>query len=164
MYKECPNHIMKLYEYDIIENCNHKHKDKYVIDSMFKEENPTYYDTKMNSKYCLRMIYSFVDTTIDKYKKKLLKENKEVWYSLFIQYFYVVYCMRKKGYTHNDIHGNNIGIVFTKNKTIILFKTHNIPTFGYKLVLLDYGLVLNEKYDMNNEYFLKNEKYDMNIL
>ncbi len=161
MHKECPNHIMKLYEYDIIENCKHKHHNKIESDSYKQGLNQVtkeYYDKKMNSKYCLRMIYSLVDKTILQYSKELIKKPKEVWYSLFIQYFYVTYCLHKKGYSHNDLHKNNIGIVFTENKTITVFKEYRIPTFGMKLVLLDYGLVLNRKYDMTNKYFVSNEK------
>lgn len=167
MYKECPNHIMKLYEYDIIENCKHRHKNKLNPDSYFQLNTNAeqYYNKKMNSKYCLRMIYSLVDVTIDQYSKELIKKPQEVWYSLFIQYFYVIYCLNKKGYSHNDLHKNNIGIVFTENKTITVFKDYHIPTFGFKLVLMDYGLVLNDKYEMTNKYFFQNEKqiYDDHI-
>ncbi len=161
MHKECPNHIMKLYEYDIIENCTHKHHDPIQNDSF--HPNPKkfqeYYDKKMNSKHCLRMIYSLVDVTIEQHQKELIKKPKEVWYSLFIQYFYVMYCLQKKGYSHNDLHSNNIGLVFTENKTMTVFKYYPIPTFGYKLVLMDYGLVLNEKYPMHERhYVMGNEK------
>lgn len=158
MHKECPNHIMKLYEYDIIENCKHQHTKRYKSDSLYEKDE--YYENKMNSPFCLRMIYSLVDTSLEDYIKILIKKPQEVWYSIFIQFFYVIYCLHKHGYTHNDIHGGNIGFVFTKNKTITVFKDKVIPTFGLKLVLLDYGRVLHEKYDMSGKYYLKNEKQD----
>jgi serine/threonine protein kinase len=166
MHKECPNHIMKLYEYDIIENCKHKHNIKDQISNDSFRPNPKkfqeYYDKKMNSTYCFRTIYSLVDVTIRQYKKELIKQPQEVWYSLFIQYFYVTYCLHKKEYSHSDLHLDNIGIVFTKDKTMTVFKKYVIPTFGMKLVLMDYGLVLNKKYAMNENHFFRNEtsRYD----
>lgn len=161
MHKECPNHIMKLYEYDIIENCKHKHKKQYKNDFLYNLENVNnkiYYKNKMNSKYCSRMIYSLVDTTMENIVKELYKKPQEVWYSLFIQYFYVMYCLYKKGYTHNDIHFGNIGIIYTTHKTIKVFKEYKIPTYGLQLVLIDYGRVLNEKYTFTKQYFNKLEK------
>lgn len=53
--------------------------------------------------------YEYVDTTLDKLKLNEL-------YSILIQLSYIIYIMNKHGYTHNDLHMNNIGIKKTNKK------------------------------------------------
>lgn len=133
MNKKCPNHFIKLYNYDIIDNCK------------FNLDNPNNIDTitELNkSNYCSRKIYEYVDTTLNKIINKL-KLNE--LYSILIQLVYAIYIMHKNGYIHTDLHRSNIGIVKTSQKYINILN-NRIPTFGYIVKIIDYGLVLHKKY------------------
>jgi hypothetical protein len=61
----------------------------------------------------------------------------------------MAYLMKKNDYTHNDLHGENLGVLYVnKNKILNIFNL-KIPTFGLQFKAIDYGLVLNSKYELN---------------
>lgn len=133
MYTKCPDLFMKLYDYDIIKNCNFTLENPYNIERI----------TNMNkSIYCSRKIYEYVDTTLDKMLDKLKIHEL---YSFIIQLSYIIYLMNKNGYTHNDLHIFNIGVNKTTKKYITIFD-NKIPTYGKIIKLIDYGSVLHKKY------------------
>ena len=68
---------------------------------------------------------------------------------------YIIYLLHKDGYTHNDMHLGNIGVTFTKKKSIKIFEK-NIPTFGIILQLIDYGDVKHNKFNLSSKKFIKN--------
>lgn len=138
-----PDFFMKLYEYDIIDECNHKQKLPNYI-SKFKEGHQKSLSERNNSTFCSRKIYSLIDTTLDNVLKKIKDQNQI--YSIIIQICYIIYLMNKHGYTHNDVHYGNIGIIYTKKKYINIFD-HNIPTYGYQLQIIDYGYVLHNNFE-----------------
>ena len=57
--------------------------------------------------------------------------------------------MRENGYTHNDFHTQNIGVVRTNTKYMTLFG-NRIPLVGYRYQAIDYGMVLHKKYKMDS--------------
>lgn len=133
MNNKCPDLFMKLYDYDIIENCNFNLDNPYNIERI----------RIMNeSTFCSRKIYEYIDLTLDKIIDKLKLHEL---YSIIIQLVYIIFIMNKNGYTHNDLHIQNIGVKKTKQKYITIFNT-KIPTYGKIIKLIDYGGVLHNKY------------------
>ena len=64
--------------------------------------------------------------------------------------------MNKYGYFHNDFHPGNIGYVKTKQKYVKILN-YKIPTHGYLIKAIDFGLVLHKKYPMSKSW---REKYN----
>jgi hypothetical protein len=146
-----PEQFMTLYEYDFIDNCKHTQKyDESFLEKFFE---------RTKSKYCSRKIYSLVDTTLEDYKIK----SREQFYSIVTQLCYILYAMYKNGYTHNDFHIGNIGIIFTNKEKIKVFDTE-IKTYGVIVQAIDYGAVLHHKYKFGkNPFGDEREIYNDNI-
>ena len=143
-----PEQFIKLYTWDIINNCEYNNPNN-PNDLIYlpKEVQQTLKD-KSNSKYCIRKLYSLVDTDLSKIIKNL---NKKQIYSLIIQLAHIIWLLKTKGYSHNDLHGQNIGVINTKKKYINIF--HNkipisIPTYGYIFVALDYGNLTKNSWEL----------------
>ena len=152
-----PDHFMTLYDYDIVHDCKYRNSIASYLDKKAKEK----FQELIDSPYCSRKIYSIVDTTFDKYISKLTSKNQI--YSIAIQLCYIGYLMFKNGYTHNDLHFGNIGIVFTDKKYIKVFD-RKIPTFGILVQLIDYGLVKHKKYKLtHNEWGSEKKKHSYNL-
>jgi hypothetical protein len=148
-----PDQFMKLYSYDIINDCKHKQNYKFYIKSLSEQF------TKLDkSNYCIRKIYSLVDTIL---KKVISELNKKQIYSMIIQLTYCIYLMKSNKYVHADLHTENIGVIKV-NKEIKIFDKI-VPTFGYQFIIIDFGSVLHEDFLLNEEekekynYYLKNE-------
>ena len=137
---------MTLYKYDVVNNCTHiqefpnelKNYPVYV-QKIFMEKN--------NSKYCIRKIYSLVDNTL---KDTMGRLTVKQIYSMIAQTVYIIHLMRESGYTHNDFHSNNIGVVQT-NARYMMILGNRVPLFGFQYVAIDYGMVLHKKYKMNRD-------------
>ena len=141
MATKYPDFFMKLYNYDMITDCN------------FTLDNPCNIpriDNMNKSIYCSRKIYEYIGITLDKILDKLKLHEL---YSVIIQLSYIIYIMNKNGYTHNDLHIYNIGVKKTSKKYITIFDS-KIPTYGKIIKLLDYGSVLHKKYILGNSYLI----------
>ena len=136
-YKE---QFMTLYDYDIIDNCEHKQDHIWDI-SFFNDKLQKEFTDLSNSNYCIRKIYSLVDNVLGEIINIL---NKEQIYSFIIQFSYIIYLLEKNNYIHGDIHQNNIGVIKTSKKYINIFNK-KVPTFGYIYQLIDYGRILHKK-------------------
>jgi hypothetical protein len=126
--------FLKLNDY-MIEKCNWTLDNPYNIERI---------NISNKSNYCSKIIYSLVDTTLDKIINTL---NLKELYSILLQLCYIIYTMNQNRYTHNDLHMLNIGILNTK-KINIKFFNKIIPTFGRIVKLIDYGSVLNKKFKL----------------
>jgi len=139
------NQFIKLYNYNIINNCTHKQKINVPLKRL--HNNIVNKIKKLRkSKYCFIRLYSLVDTTLDKIKNKL--SIKQI-YSMLIQLSYINYLLKKNNYLYGDMNLYNIGVVKT-NKKYIKILNKKIPTFGYIFKLIDFGTVSKYK---NKEYF-----------
>jgi hypothetical protein len=133
-----PEQFMVLYNYDFIDKC--ELKQEYKIDlSFFPDPKQKYLRKLAASPYCVRKIYSLVDSTLDKVKFNSLEER----YSMLIQLLYIIYLMERKKYVHSDFHSGNVGVVYT-NKKYVDILGYKIPTYGKIYKSIDYGGVLNE--------------------
>jgi len=141
-----PDQFMKLYFYDIIDNC--KHEQKYLVNAVKLQK----------SNYCIRKIYSLID---DELKNVINDLDKKQIYSMIVQLTYCIYLMNTNKYVHADLHSKNIGIIKTDKKIKIFDKS--ICTFGYQFIIIDYGSTLHPNFLLNYHelqkynYYLKNE-------
>ena len=129
---------MEMYDYKI-NICKMKKYD----DNMSDENN---YFKKLNkSNYCMDIIYEHKGNTFDKIliKNKIKLKEK---YSFLIQILTALDVMRKNGYTHNDLHSNNI--MFKKSDYKVKIRNKNLNT-KYIYSLIDYGFVNNTKFPNN---------------
>ena len=144
-----PDHFMVLYDSKIDSDCKH-HQDFSGL-NIKMEDLPkslqNYYTKLKKSSYCSVKLWSIIDGTLLELLIPKLMISKKVLYDLFIQIVYIVFLMNNAGYVHNDLHLGNIGYVKTDKKTINILG-HNIPTHGYLIKAIDYGLVLHDKYTL----------------
>jgi len=139
-----PDQFIKLYKYDIINDCKHVQEfpnnlNNYPIyvQNIFNEKN--------KSNYCIRKVYSLIDTIL---KDVIDSFTISQFYSMMAQVTYIIHLMRENGYTHNDLHSQNIGVIKT-NKKYLSILNNKIPLLGYQYKAIDYGMVLNKKYKMD---------------
>ncbi len=151
-----PDQFMQLYDSRIQNNCTHTQNFSgfdFTMNDLPKAQQ-TYYKKLQKSPYCSIKLWSLIDGDL----KNLLSKNKlsaKEFYDIYIQIVYIVYLMNKSGYFHNDFHPGNIGYVKTNKKTIDILG-HKIPTHGYLIKAIDFGLVLHDKYPMSKTW---REKY-----
>jgi hypothetical protein len=141
---EYPDQFITLYKYDIIKDC--KHVQEFTnnlktfpiyVQNIFTEKN--------NSNYCIRKVFSLIDNIL---KDVIDTFTIPQFYSMMAQVTYIIHLMRENGYTHNDLHSSNIGVVKT-NKKYLTILNNKIPLLGYQYKAIDYGMVLNKKYKMD---------------
>jgi len=146
MQKIKSKHFMKIYDYWFDKNCNHKQSWNKIINknnynTILKK---SVIESKLN--YCSIKIYSFVDLNLH----ELIKQNKiklDQYYDIFIQCLYIMYLCHQNGYLYIDWKFTNIGLVKTNNEYINIFGK-NVKTHGYFAVLIDYGIILHQKYKL----------------
>lgn len=152
-----PDQFMQLYDSRIDPACDHKQDFSgfdFKLEDLPKSQQ-NFYRKLDKSKYCSIKLWSLIDGDL----KNLLKEekiSKKEFYDIYIQIIYIAYLMNKSKYFHNDFHPGNIGYTRT-NKKFINILGHNIPTHGYLMKAIDYGLVLHDKYPMTKGYRAKYE-------
>ena len=151
-----PDQFMQLYDSRIESAC--KHTQDFTGFDFKMEDLPkaqqNYYKRLNASPYCSIKLWSLIDGDL----KSLLIKNvfdSTQFYDIFIQIVYIVYLMNQDGYFHNDFHPGNIGWVKTNLKTMDILG-HRIPTHGYLMKAIDFGLVLHDKYPLSKTWF---EKY-----
>ena len=159
--RKYPKQFMTLVDYDFIDNCSHKQK----YSNAFRRNlgaNPKLsklIDQYSKSEYCVRLVYSIIDTTLKKIKPLLSLRER---YSGLLQLLNIVYLLRKHKYTHNDFHNQNVGVIKTDKTAIIKTKFGNIPTFGYQYEAIDYGMITNQ-YKSQKEFLQKSDHDFRNV-
>lgn len=143
----------KLYDYEIVKNCNFKHKRPFKV-SGEQEKSIKKLD---KSPYCIKFLLQFHG--LENYQDYIINNYKNIsveqYYSFYLQIINIIKILNKYGYSHNDIHGGNIMIKRTKEEYFI-FKNKKIPFHGIKLIIIDYGEVLHKKFGKG---FLKDKPY-----
>lgn len=135
--KRDQKYFMIMDNYNISE-CKMKKFNNNLNDPTFKNLN--------NSKYCIDIIYEYKSNIYNNIviKNKISLKEK---YSSIIQILNALIILKKKGYTHNDLHLLNIA--YDKRTSIIKIRNKIIKS-KYQYSLLDYGLVHHKKYPKNN--------------
>jgi serine/threonine protein kinase len=155
------NFFTKLYSYEIINDCDHKQIRPYKIDFNNKKDK---FATKLSkldkSNYCVKLLTEYKgNITLQQY---LYKNKLTVFqtYSIILQISNIMLILYEGGYSHNDLHTENIMLNFTEEKTFT-FLNKRIPFYGLHISVIDYGEVLHKKFKINYKYqkiFLENRK------
>ena len=142
-----PEQFIKLYSYDIIDNCTHLQE--YPINvkmiPLEKIRDRIYNISKSN--LCIRKVYELIDGDLNNVIDLL---SQKQLYSFILQCSYIILLLQKNGYSHGDIYSGNIGYIKTK-KEFVKILNKNIPTYGYIFKLIDYGFVTNKTNKLSNE-------------
>ncbi len=150
MNKLYPDQFIKLYSYEFEDDCDHVQK--YTIDL---SEIPRYWKKRIDqlakSKLCIKKVYELVDGSLRDIINDLDTKQK---YSMMIQVASIIKILEKNKYLHGDFHIGNIGYIETDKKIINIFGK-KIPTYGFIYKAIDYGSVINPKYNLT-----KTEKKD----
>lgn len=124
-----------------------------------------YTDLK-KSKYCVDFLIDLKDNTILDLLKLKLDGNQKL--SVIVQCLYILYLIHKNGYYHCDIHSGNV--MYTKCNVVeeILMnidgKKYKFKSGGYRISIIDYGLVLHKKFiKVKREENLLNNSKHLNI-
>jgi len=141
----------QLYDYEISNNCQFKHKRPFKsIGDQLK------YEKKLDkSKYCIKFLTKYIDgDTLESYilNNKISTAKKK---SLLTQIVNIIMILYKYGYSHNDLHPGNIMVVKTTDKYFSFMKK-KVPTYGIRLIAIDYGEVVHGKFV---KYAIKDKPY-----
>ena len=90
------------------------------------------------------------------------KINDKVWESIILQILFTLIIYQKCfGFTHNDLHTNNIVYINT-DKKYLYYKYDNVhykvPTYGKIFKIIDFG---RAAYTVNNKFIIS-DSYDLN--
>jgi len=144
MSSKYPQQFMKIFEYEN-KRCDYIHELDSNRWSTMNVKVKQYFEELFSSPFCSIKITSIIDIMLHDIIYKI--SDKEIIYNLFIQVVYLSYIINKEGYYHRDLHPKNIGVIYTDDEFInILGK--DIPTNGYILQAIDYGMVIHAKYDL----------------
>lgn len=103
---------------------------------------------KTVSKYAIRKLYTLVDDTL---KSVIDTLTLKQLFSTIVQISYICYLMQTKGYSHNDLHIKNIGIINVNPGRQIDILNKKVTSHGIHIKALDFGISLHEKYGLNKE-------------
>jgi len=100
---------------------------------------------------CVDMLINLKDGTIHKLLSNKLSQQQK--YSIIIQCLYILQLIHKNGYYHCDVHPGNLMFTKCENDVHINIKIDDnvisLPTFGYIISLIDYGLMLCDKFELS---------------
>ena len=141
MNKKYPLHFMKLYDHEISHNCREQYF-MMKIDDINPPELRKKYINLVKSGVCSIKVYTYVDFVLSDMLDKLT--IKQI-YSGLIQLSYIIYLVREEGFINYDFGPNNVGMIKTKKTSVKIFD-HNIPTYGYIYMALDYGKIYSKNF------------------
>lgn len=145
-----PEQFVTLYSYDVIEDCSVQRTYNYNAHN-FSQKVLKRLQNKSKSNYIIRRLYSLVD---DNLKNVINTFTKKQIYSTIVQIAYICYLMQSKGYSHNDLHTKNIGVIHVEPHTYINISNKKLCSNGIHIKALDFGIALHEKYGLT-----ETEKY-----
>lgn len=145
-----PEQFVTLCCYDIAEN-NEKREISYNKAKLSKKV-INRLTNKAKSTLAIRRLYSLVD---DNLKNVIDTFTKKQLYSTIVQMAYICYLMQSHGYSHNDLHTKNIGVVYVDSNKDIKISNKKLCSHGIQIKALDFGVSMHEKYGLTEtEYFM----------
>lgn len=148
-----PQQFVKLYHYEI-KKCEYKNEK--LLQYWKINGHISYADKKLFfSKYCSIKWMELIDDTMANIMNKIT--HKQVAIDFLIQIINIVHILTQNGYNHVDMHCENICVIKTDEKYINILNK-KIPTYGFIVKLIDYGRILNKKYEMDEfeQLYIKN--------
>jgi len=152
----------KLYYFDIVDDCKHKQERPFKARGKFAELLAELDKSKVCSRYIIEYKGKMnLHTFLIKHKV-----SEKCILSFMLQICKIILILYKGGYSHADLHGQNI-MVNPTTKKYFYIDDKKVPYYGYQLSAIDYGLVLHNKFDMklkgNRKLFLEDrEKWMFN--
>jgi len=153
MSSKYPQQFMTIYESENKE-CGYVHELSPEKWSSLDPRTKAYYEEIFASPWCSIKITNIVNDMLHNIIYKIT--DKKIIYDLFIQVVYIVYLINKEGYYHRDLHPKNIGVIHTEEEFIRIFDK-DVPTHGYILQAIDYGMVIHSKYELDENERLQLE-------
>ncbi len=147
----------KLYDYEIIDNCNHKQIRPFKIDLKDKKNKWAMILLELDkSNWCAKFLteYKGRKTLGDYLSNNTLSINQT--YSIILQICNIMVILYDGGYSHNDLHTGNIMLNYTEEKTF-KFLNKRIPFNGFQISAIDYGEVLHKKFRIKYKHYYTNE-------
>jgi len=140
----------QLHAYEIYDDCKHKQIRPFKLKKVDK------FTTKLKkldeSKWCVRLLLDYQGkSTLGKYIATHNLSVKQT-YSFMFQIIKMMLILYKGGYSHNDLHLDNIMIVKTNEKYFNFTNTKKIPYYGYQLIAIDYGEVMHKKFKIKHDW------------
>jgi serine/threonine protein kinase len=135
----------KLYDYKIYNNCD--------TETPVNIQNNPFFKKLSDSKWCIKYLLEYKEgITLKDFLLENTLTEKEI-YSILLQVCKIILILYNGGYSHNDLHLENIIINKTKTKYFNFFNKQ-IPYNGYQISVIDYGLVLHKKFG-KYKYYIK---------
>lgn len=150
-----PNHFVTLCKHSVEElddDSSDESEENYVVKKYkikgdYCKSTKNRLKKKNKSNFYMKRLYTLVDDVL---KNVIDDLSKEQLYSVTIQVAFICFVMQIHGYTHNDLHLKNIGIIWTNDEHITLIDK-KIKTYGIHVKALDFGIVLHNKYFLNKD-------------
>lgn len=142
------NFFIRLISYKFYDKCTFINKNKKTILKIVSR--------LQKSRHCLDMLFDLKDGIIFSIMNKL---NKRQILSMTIQIFNAINIMHRYGYYHCDLHSGNIAYKKVKSNNMLCINKYKIPSYGYQFSLIDYGMILSDKFKLN-----KHEIKKLNII
>jgi hypothetical protein len=166
-----PDQFMQLCDSRIESSCKHK-PEKSSFDLKMKDlpkAQKNLYKRANASPFRSVKLWYLIDGVLKNLSKNNILTDSQL-YDIYIQVLYIVYLMNKNGYFNNDFTQYNIVYTKTVSQNINILG-YDIPTHGYLIKPINFGLVLHNKYEMpkgyrekyvndNDLYSKKKNKYD----
>jgi serine/threonine protein kinase len=146
MHEKYPNHFMKLYDYEIIEDDGKIDFTEYFY--LLEPSEKTYYSNVIKSNNLVVKLFSYIDMTLYDYLNTWKYFNYELFYNILIQIIYLINIIHENGYYHGDIHFKNIGLTKTEKKYIEI-ANNKIPINGLFVTIIDYENIIHKKYNLS---------------
>jgi serine/threonine protein kinase len=134
----------ELYNYEIVNNCDYDYKPPFSTNSKF-------FQKLQKSKWCIKYLLEYKEgITLHDFLLKNTLTEKQI-YSILLQLCKIILILYNAGYSHCDLHLGNI-IINKTTKNYFDFMDKKIAFNGYQISVIDYGLVIHEKY---GKYYYK---------
>jgi serine/threonine protein kinase len=137
----------KLYDFQIIDNCNHKQKRNIKLGNDDFSKKLKKYD---KSKICAQLITEYKGDTTLSHFLSLKNPSQSVLKSILLQIIKICNILKRGKYVHGDLHTGNIMIHKTNDKTFVL-NGKRVKYSGYQLSVIDYGEVMHTKYRLTDK-------------
>jgi serine/threonine protein kinase len=126
----------KCHGYEIYDKCRLKQK-------TVKTHDTEYRTLKNRSQWCIRYLLDYKGSTTLREIYTSLNSQQQI--SCILQIIHAILILKKSGYSHNDLHHNNIMVNKTDLETFSL-QRHNVHFHGYQVSFIDYGEAFHKSY------------------
>ena len=143
-----PDQFLQLYDSRIINKCTFKQTDTDYNE--LPELKNTIHAKLAFSPYCSLKLWSFIDGDLQQLLDPVIKISDAELSDIHIQIVNIVDIMQSAGFLHDDLHWGNIAFTRVAPSTKIEIRGRQIPTHGYIMKAIDYGMILHKKFQLSD--------------